>query len=94
MVAESALIALRELARMIEIEGKGRGSAARHDRRSRLAEVLDGLLRTPVVTARGLADSLWVTAQTATAALRALQGKGLVREVTGRESFRAFGLRL
>jgi DNA-binding transcriptional ArsR family regulator len=94
MVAEGARIALRELARMVEIEGKGRGLAARHDRRSQLGDALDGLLRTRVVTATGLADSLQVTPQTVSAALRALLAAGLVREVTGRESFRAFGLRL
>jgi DNA-binding MarR family transcriptional regulator len=84
MVAEGARIALRELARMVEIEGKGRDLEARHGRRSRLGDVLDCLLRTPAVTARQLANSLRVTPQTATAALRALRAAKLVREVTGR----------
>lgn len=96
MVAEGARIALGELGRMGEIEGKGRGVAASHDRRSRLGDMLDGLLRTPVVTARRLAESLGVTPQTATAALRVLRPAGLVREVTGRElpGLQPGGLRL
>jgi hypothetical protein len=35
-----------------------------------------------------------MTPQTATASLRGLQAAGIVREVTGRESFRAFGLKV
>ena len=52
LVAEGALIALRELTAMTEIEGKGRGIVVRHDRRSRIGDVLNALLRSPVVTAR------------------------------------------
>jgi DNA-binding MarR family transcriptional regulator len=62
------------------------------DRHSRRGDVLDALLRNPVMTARGPAGSLGMTNQTATSALRALLVAGLVREVIGRESFRAFGL--
>ena len=49
MVAEGALIALRELTAMTEIEGKGRGIVVRLDRRSRIGDVLNALLRSPVV---------------------------------------------
>jgi hypothetical protein len=38
IVAEGTRIALRELARLVEIGGKGRGLAAHHDRRSRLCD--------------------------------------------------------
>ena len=50
----------------------------------------------PVVTARRLAESLGVTPQAATAALRVLRPAGLVREVTGRElpGLQPEGLRL
>lgn len=73
---------------MTELDGKGRGLVAR------LGAVLDTLLASPVVTARGLAASLRITLQCATSALRVLRAKGLVRDVTGRESFRAFSLKL
>jgi hypothetical protein len=42
------------------------------------------MLRTPVVTARGLADSLTVTPQAALGLLRQLIAVGVVREATGR----------
>ena len=42
------------------------------------------MLRTPVVTARGLADSLTVTPQVALGLLRQLIAVGVVREATGR----------
>jgi hypothetical protein len=66
MVAEGARIALRELAGMIGIEGKGRVLVAEQERRSRLGKVLNALLHTPGVTARGTADLLGITHQTAT----------------------------
>jgi predicted transcriptional regulator len=42
------------------------------------------MLRTPVVTARGLADSLTVTPQAVLGLLRQLIAVGVVREATGR----------
>ena len=42
------------------------------------------MLRTPVVTARCLADSLTVTPQAALGLLRQLIAVGVVREATGR----------
>ena len=48
------------------------------------------MLRTPVVTARGLADSLSVTPQAAPGVLRQLIAAGVVREATGRAAWRAF----
>ena len=48
------------------------------------------MLRTPVVTARGLADSLAVTPQAALGLLRQLVVAGVVREATGRAAWRAF----
>ena len=75
-------------------EGKGRVLVAEQERRSRLGKVLDALLHTPGVTARGTADLLGITHQTATSYLRVLRAAGLVKEVTGRESFRAFSLKI
>ena len=46
------------------------------------------MLRTPVVTARGLADSLAVTPQAALGLLRQLIVAGVVREATGRAAWR------
>ena len=69
MVAERARMALRELAAMIKVEGKGRGLL--HDLRSRLGDVLDALVRNPPMTARGLAHSLRTAHQSAASAVRA-----------------------
>ena len=57
--------------------------------RSQIIERLD-LLRTPVVTARGLADALGVSPQAALGLLRQLTAAGAVREATGRAAWRAF----
>jgi DNA-binding MarR family transcriptional regulator len=54
------------------------------DKRSRLP---DALLRVPALTPKALAARLKVAPQTGTALLRALQGRGVVREVTGRGEF-------
>ena len=43
-------------------------------------------------TPKALAARLRIAPQTGTALLRALQGRGVVREVTGRGSFRAFAI--
>jgi DNA-binding MarR family transcriptional regulator len=45
-----------------------------------------------VLTPKALAGQLGIAPQTATALLRALQAKGVAREVTGRGSFRAFAI--
>jgi hypothetical protein len=57
------------------------------DRRSRLSDILDAL-RAP----KALPPRLSIAPQTATALLRALQARGMVREVTGGGRFRAFAL--
>ena len=46
--------------------------------------------RTPVVTARGLAEDLAITPQAALRLLRHLIAAGVVREATGRAAWRAF----
>jgi hypothetical protein len=92
LVAESARSGLRTLDRLVAVAGQGRDLASRHDRRSRLVDAVEALLRAPVLTPKALAVRLRVAPQTATSLLRELQADGLVREVTGRGSFRAFAV--
>jgi hypothetical protein len=92
LVAESARMGLRELDRLEAAAEQGRGVVAGGDKRSRLPDALDALLRAPALTPKALAVRLKVAPQTGTALLRELQGRGVVREVTGRGSFRAFAI--
>ena len=92
LVAESARMGLRELDRLEAAAEQGRGVVAGGDKRSRLPDALDALLRVPALTPKALAARLKVAPQTGTALLRELQGRGVVREVTGRGSFRAFAI--
>ena len=92
LVADSARMGLRELDRLAGAAEKARGLAAAADARSRLPGTIDALLRSPVLTPKALAAHLKVKPQTATALLRDLQGRGVVREITGRGSFRAFAI--
>jgi DNA-binding MarR family transcriptional regulator len=62
------------------------------DRRARLPAALDAVLRSPVLTPKGLAAGLAITVQTATGLLRELREAKLVTEITGRRSFRAFAV--
>jgi hypothetical protein len=92
LVAEGARSGLRDLDRLLQAAEQGRGLSAQTDRRSRLSDALDAALRTPALTPKALAGKLRVAPQTATALLHALQTAGLLREVTGRRSFRAFAM--
>jgi hypothetical protein len=92
LVAESARVSLRELDRLTTAAEQDRGLATAVDKRSRLPDAIDALLRAPALTPKALAVTLGIAPQTATALLRALQAKGVVREVTGRGSFRAFAI--
>lgn len=91
-VRAAAIVGLQELQRLRESEEKGRvlGPTAR----SRLPEALDALLRAPVLTAGSLAQTLHVTPRAALGLLQQLMAAGLVREATGRSSWRAFALAL
>jgi hypothetical protein len=90
LVAEGARTALRELDRLEATAEQGRGVVAGGDKRS--PDALDTLLRVPALTPKALAARLKVAPQTGTALLRALEGRGVVREVTGRGSFWAFAI--
>jgi MarR family len=57
--------------------GEGWGVIARCDKRSRLPDVLEALLRVPALTPKTLAVRLKVAPQTGTALLRELQARGL-----------------
>jgi HTH DNA binding domain len=92
LLAEAARASARELDRLLAAADKGARLAAGGDRRSRLPDAIDAALREPVLTPKALAHELRVAPQTATALLRALAVAGVVREVTGRRSFRAFAI--
>jgi HTH DNA binding domain len=89
-VSAAALVGLRELELLRRADEQGRmlGPTAR----SRLPDALSAVLRTPIVTASALAKTLDVTPQAALGLLRQLLTAGIVREVTGRASWRAFTL--
>jgi hypothetical protein len=87
-VAEAARTAAGELDRLQRAEDKGRSLPGTV--RSRLPKALEAILRAPIVTARGLATCLDVTPPAALGLLRHLIEVGLVREATGRASWRAF----
>jgi hypothetical protein len=89
-VAASALIGLRELGRLHEIEKKG--VALGITARSRLPDAVDAVLRAPIVTAASLGKSIRVTPQAALGLLKQLTEAGIVREATGRTSWRAYTL--
>jgi hypothetical protein len=92
MTAEAARAGLRELDRLEAAGAAGARLTAGLDRRSRLPEALAAVLRRPAVTAKGLAASLDVTPQAALRLLAELADAGIVRESTGRRSFRAFAV--
>jgi hypothetical protein len=89
-VAAAAIVGLRELDRVRDAEQKRQmlGPTAR----SRLPDALNAVLRAPIVTSGSLAKTLDVTPQTALGLLRQLMAAGIVREATGRASWRAFAL--
>ena len=87
-VAAAAKVGLDELARLHQAEDKSRllGRTAR----SRLQDAAAAVLCAPIVTARDLAKELDVTPQAALGLLAQLVEAGVVREATGRASWRAF----
>jgi len=89
-VAAAAMIGLRELELLREAENKG--ASLRATARSRLPDVMNAMVRAPIVTVNSLVKSLDVTPQAALGLLRQLMAKGFVRETTGRLSWRAFTL--
>jgi predicted alpha-1,6-mannanase (GH76 family) len=89
-VADATKAGRDELARLHQAEEKARslpGTA-----RSKLPAAIEATLRAPVITARDLAKTLKVTPQAALGLLRQLLDAGIIREATGRASWRAFVL--
>jgi HTH DNA binding domain len=92
LIAESARLGLRDLDRLQIAAEKGRDELAATDKRSRLPDALEALLRAPLLTPKALAAQLRIAPQTATALLRDWQGRGVAREVTGRGRFQAYAV--
>ena len=89
-VAAAARRGSEELARLRDAEAAAARLAAAEGRRSLLPAAADAALRAPALTARGLARRLGATPQGAALLLKRLAAAGIVREATGRRSFRAF----
>jgi hypothetical protein len=89
-VRAAAIVGLQELERLRQVEEKGRLLGATS--RSRLPDAMNCVLRAPIVTVNSLAKKLDVTPQAALGLLRQLMTAGIVRERTGRASWRAFSL--
>jgi hypothetical protein len=87
-VAAAARAAREELAGLQRAETAG--TALTRTARSHLPRALDHLLRTPVVTAHGLAESLAISPRAALGLLGQLVTAGVIREATGRAAWRAF----
>lgn len=88
--AEAARAAARELDRLQAAAEAGSKLGGGLDRRSRLPAAVALILASPIVTPRGVAARLGITLQAANRILAALEHASVVREVTGRGSFRAF----
>ena len=89
---EAARAGLRELDRLRAAAAAGRALGEGLDKRSRLPAAVDLVLASPVVTSRGLGEKLGITLQAANRILGVMVAGGVVREVTGRGRFRAFGV--
>lgn len=90
-VTAAAKIGLNELERLRRAES-GCQSLGR-TARSRLQDAAGIALRRPIVAARDLADTLAISPQAALGLLRQLAEAGVIREATGRASWRAFTLK-
>jgi len=89
-VAEAALRARRELARLHAVER--RVAALAGTARSRLREAASYALREPVVTGAGLAKVLGVAPRSAHDLIGRLVDTGVLEESTGRAAWRAYTL--
>ena len=86
------MMALRDLDALNEIWRKTLDVA--EDRRSHLPAAVECLIASMIVTPKKLGAEFAVTDQAATGMLRQLQAAGIARDATGRQSFRAFILRI
>jgi hypothetical protein len=91
MAAEAARAGLRELDRLQAAAAAGAALTTR-DPRARLDDALAAVLRHPALTPAMLAQRLGITPQAASRLLARLAAAGIVTEITGRKSFRAFAI--
>jgi hypothetical protein len=89
-VAESARRGLSELDRLQAAAGRAAALAARERSHGQAGKAAEIALRQPVLTAAGLAAQLGATPQGALLIIKRLMAAGILREATGRASFRAF----
>lgn len=89
-IAEGARAGLRELGRLLDAAQRASSLTADLDKRSRLPDAVDAVLRVPAMTPSSLARRLKIAPQTANDLLRQLARAGVVREATGRKAFRAY----
>jgi len=91
-IAEGARAAMTELDRLGGIIQRAEGMLRQRRRSSRMGDAIDAAIRTPCLTPTALGRRLGVTPQAATRLLREMAEAKLVREATGRRSFRAFAM--
>lgn len=90
-IAAAAKIGLDELRRLQRTEEMSRSLG--RTKRSRLTDAVDAVLRKPIITAGDLAETLAISPQAALGLLRQMTEAGLIREATGRASWRAFSIK-
>jgi hypothetical protein len=89
-VAEAARRGLSELDRLNAAADRAAALAARERSHGQAGKAAEIALRQPVMTAAGLAAQLGATPQGALLIIKRLMAAGILREATGRASFRAF----
>jgi signal transduction histidine kinase len=87
-VTDAAQRAGQELTRLQSAAARAEG--LRRTARSQLPAAAASALRSPVLTARGLAERLRLSPQAALGLLNQLVAAGMLREATGRAAWRAF----
>ncbi len=87
-VTEAAQSGRHELDRILRIEEKT--ATLKRTARSHLPAAIDAVIRSPLTTARGLAERLSITHQGALGLLEQLIDAEIVKEATGRGAWRAF----
>ncbi len=89
-VAAAAKTGLDELQRLQRTENMSRSLG--RTARSRLPDAVDAVLRRPIITAGDLAQTRAISPQAALGLLRQMTDAGIIREATGRASWRAFSI--
>lgn len=87
-IAEAAIAARRELARLNA--AAARGNALPATARSHLPAAVAAAIRAPVITAGTLGRELRITSRAAAGLIARMSAAGLLREATGRKAWRGF----